>query len=102
LHRLAFDHLEGGAQDFVASEQFVGGAVHGRDIERTSQAAGGEDIVSRVAGLQLVYEPQSFLIDGRRVEVRCHTLDARNRLCFGSVESLLLEPRFKQSTLLRT
>jgi len=64
LPRLSPDVGEGGAQHLVPPHHLGHRPAERGDVERAREAYGGRNVVRRVAGLELVEEPQSLL--GRR------------------------------------
>jgi hypothetical protein len=63
LHRLIIHDGESRAHDFMARDQLVDNSFHHCHVQPALDPAGAENVVSRVAGLQLLDEPESFLID---------------------------------------
>ena len=102
-HRACSDHLKGGAQDFVAADDFVDGTLHHLDIEPPFEAAGGINHISRVAFGALVHRPQPLLVVRERARAQLPPPGDRLRLRqrLARVERLLLEARLKQGALRR-
>jgi hypothetical protein len=90
LERLAVRRGEGGAQRFVAADEFGEGCRECPLVERPTEAHCRRKIVGDIAGLQLVQEPQSLLCKrgGRRSELLTSS-DRNPRLC--GLRSLRLE-----------
>src|SRR5687768_4316204 len=100
LHRLVIDDSESRSQDFVTRNQLVDHAFHHGRIERALDAAGAENVISSVAGLQLFDEPQSLLIDRGWKQVRVVARPPRDLVHLWRTQSFRLQRRFKHGALL--
>ena len=66
LNRAAFDEWVGGPQHLVPPKQLAEAAPQGGDVQRPQDPHGPVNVVSRVAGLELIEEPQPPLRGGER------------------------------------
>ena len=66
LSRFSLHAGEGGAQDFVTTDNFVEGLFQGAHIERTAQAKRHRQNVCWVAACHLLQQPKPLLGKGKR------------------------------------
>src|SRR5678809_1266735 len=87
----------------MSLNQLIDDALHDRHVERATNTAGVEDVVSGVAGLQLVYEPEPLLVYRRCAPRGVAVLSARDGLHCGDIgtQPLLFQTNFKQGALFR-
>src|SRR6185369_16005115 len=87
----------------MSLNQLIDDALHDGNVERATNTAGVEDVVSGVAGLQLVYEPESLLVYRSRASGGVAVLSARNGLHCRDVgtQPFLFQTSFKQGALFR-
>jgi hypothetical protein len=70
LKRRAIGVREGGAERFVAADDFREGAAERIHVQLARKANGGWDVISAAAGRQLVKEPEALLREGEREALR--------------------------------
>src|ERR1700754_10943 len=102
LHRLIVYDGESRAHDFMARDQLIDDAFHQCHIEPALDPARAENVVSRVAGLQLLDKPKSFLIDRSRKQVDVFTRASWYPIDLWCAQSFRFERCFKERALLRT
>ena len=61
LHRLAVLHAERRAERFMPAHHFPDRLPHRRQVERSFEPSRARNVVERIAGDQLIEEPQAFL-----------------------------------------
>ncbi|MCG3144890.1 MAG: hypothetical protein HONDAALG_02413 [Gammaproteobacteria bacterium] len=66
LRRLSINHAEGRSQALVAADDFVQASFQGRDVQLSAQPNGAGHVVSGVARLQLIHEPEPLLSERER------------------------------------
>src|SRR5205085_4427517 len=96
LNRLAVSEIEGCPQSLVASSDIAERPLQRDRIEFSSQRDGAHEVVSGVARLKLVEEPEPSLREGQRV--RPALFAAGNPLGLGGLDSLLDQQRFQNGS----
>src|SRR5262245_22146465 len=85
LDRAAVHGYKGGAQGFVAVDEFVEAAFQRGHVELPRQTDGRGDDIAGEAGLQLVEEPEPLLREReRQLPLACDWLDGRQAAARGS------------------
>ncbi len=77
LLRLPVHGDKGGAQNFVAADDFVEASCQSGCVERALEAQDVRQVVERRAGVKLVYDPQTLLGKRKRESLPCDRRECR-------------------------